>query len=557
MLDAAFRRCGVLRVDRIAELFSMAEVLAKQPRPAGAAPDDRHQRRRPRRARHRRPDRRRRRARPLSAETIEALDALLPAHWSHDNPIDVLGDAGPDRYAKALEVAAQDPNTDGLLVILTPQAMTDPTQTAERLKAYARIGGQAGPGQLDGRGRRRGRRGDPQPRPASRPSPTPTPPPASSTPCGATADNLRGLYETPTATDDSRRGRAAAATAAEAIGTAVRGRRPDAPDRGRIQAVARRLRHPDRRDARRAATRGEAVAAADALGYPVVLKLHSETITHKTDVGGVRLNLADADAVRRAYRRDRGGGARASAGAEHFLGVTVQPMVRRDGYELIVGSSLDPQFGPVLLFGSGGQLVEVFKDRALALPPLNTTLARRMMEQTRIYAALKGVRGRDAGRPRGAGAAPGPVQPARRRAALDQGDRHQPAARLAATDSSRSTPAWSCTAPEVGEDQLPGLAIRPYPDAVRRSPGPLQDGTAVADPPDPPGGRAADGPVPRDALGAERLLRYFHAMKLEPARRARAADADLLHRLRPRDGAGGRPPRPGRPGAARSSASAA
>ena len=85
---------------------------------------------------------------------------------------------------------------------------------------------------------------------------------------------------------------------------------------------------------------------------------------------------------------------RERAGAGHFLGVTVQPMVELDGYELIVGSSLDPQFGPVLLFGAGGQLVEVFKDRALALPPLNTTLARRMMERTRIFAALQGVRGR-------------------------------------------------------------------------------------------------------------------------------------------------------------------
>ncbi len=79
---------------------------------------------------------------------------------------------------------------------------------------------------------------------------------------------------------------------------------------------------------------------------------------------------------------------------EHFQGVTVQPMIKLDGYEVIIGSSIDPQFGPVLLFGTGGQLVEVFKDRALALPPLNTTLARRMMEQTKIYTALKGVRGR-------------------------------------------------------------------------------------------------------------------------------------------------------------------
>jgi acetyltransferase len=137
-----------------------------------------------------------------------------------------------------------------------------------------------------------------------------------------------------------------------------------------------------------------AVKAAGEIGYPVVLKLYSETITHKTDVGGVQLNLGSAEAVKRAF-----GAIQASvgekAGAEHFQGVTVQPMIKfKDAYELIIGASLDPQFGPVLLFGTGGQLVEVFQDRALALPPLNTTLARRMMEQTKIYKALKGVRGR-------------------------------------------------------------------------------------------------------------------------------------------------------------------
>ena len=124
-----------------------------------------------------------------------------------------------------------------------------------------------------------------------------------------------------------------------------------------------------------------------------MLKLHSKTITHKTDVGGVQLNLTDEEAVRRAYRAIESAVAD-RAGAEHFLGVSVQPMVKLDGYELIIGSSLDPQFGPVLLFGTGGQLVEVFKDRALGLPPLNTTLARRMMEQTKIFTALEGVRGR-------------------------------------------------------------------------------------------------------------------------------------------------------------------
>ena len=137
----------------------------------------------------------------------------------------------------------------------------------------------------------------------------------------------------------------------------------------------------------------EAVQHAEEIGYPVVLKLLSETITHKTDVGGVQLNLRDADAVHKAYH-----GIESSVGTKvgpgNFLGVTVQPMVKLDGYELIVGSSVDPQFGPVILFGTGGQLVEVFKDHALALPPLNSTLARRMMEQTKIFDALLGVRGR-------------------------------------------------------------------------------------------------------------------------------------------------------------------
>jgi acetyltransferase len=144
-----------------------------------------------------------------------------------------------------------------------------------------------------------------------------------------------------------------------------------------------------------ASSEEKAVERAEGIGYPVVLKLWSETITHKTDVGGVQLNLRDAAAVHAAYRQIESS-VREKAGAEYFLGVTVQPMVKLDGYELIVGSSVDPQFGPVLLFGTGGQLVEVFKDRALALPPLNTTLARRMIEQTRVAEALRGVRGRKA-----------------------------------------------------------------------------------------------------------------------------------------------------------------
>jgi acetyltransferase len=164
-------------------------------------------------------------------------------------------------------------------------------------------------------------------------------------------------------------------------------------------------------------TEEEAVGAARRLGYPVVLKLLSTTITHKSDVGGVQLNLNDDAAVRAAFRTiatnvARTAGTRQPAvGSKDnssspptagcllpaaFEGVTVQPMVRDRGYELIVGSSIDRQFGPVILFGAGGVLVEVLQDSALALPPLTRTLARRLIERTRIYAALRGVRGQRA-----------------------------------------------------------------------------------------------------------------------------------------------------------------
>jgi len=134
-----------------------------------------------------------------------------------------------------------------------------------------------------------------------------------------------------------------------------------------------------------------AVAAARQLGYPVVLKLLSKTITHKTDVGSVQLNLADDAAVRAAFEKIRGNVM--GRDPSIFEGVTVQPMVADRGCELIVGSSIDRQFGPVILFGAGGIMVEVFQDSALALPPLNRTLARRQIERTRISQALKGVRG--------------------------------------------------------------------------------------------------------------------------------------------------------------------
>ncbi len=198
--------------------------------------------------------------------------------------------------------------------------------------------------------------------------------------------NLRGLYETPTLAEEA----VGAHDKAGEIVLAARASGRTLLSELEAKRVLQAYGIPTV-ETRAAASAEEAVREAAALGYPVVLKLHSWTITHKSDVGGVQLDLRDAEAVRAAYQRIQGG-----VPAADFKGVTVQPMVRAAGYELIVGSSVDPQFGPVLLFGSGGVLVEAYQDRSLALPPLNTTLARRMMEQTRIYPVLQGVRGRKA-----------------------------------------------------------------------------------------------------------------------------------------------------------------
>ncbi|HWP39948.1 MAG TPA: acetate--CoA ligase family protein, partial [Tepidisphaeraceae bacterium] len=359
VIEAAFRRSGVLRVNNISDLFYMAEVLAKQPRPAGPrltiltnaggpgvlATD----------------------AlitsggelTPLSEQTFQALNEFLPPHWSRNNPVDILGDAKADRYAKALEICAKDPNADGLLVVLTPQDMTEPTQTAEALKQYAHIPGKpvlaswmGGPVVAAGEDilNRAGIPTFPYPDTAARAF------------CymWRYTYNLRGLYETPVNINDESE---------------------HAPDRDAAARLIDSVRADGRtilteEESKRllsmygipivpteiATSETEAIRCAEKFGYPVVLKLYSRTITHKTDVGGVRLNLQDATAVRNAFAAIKISVTR-HAGAEHFQGVTVQPMIKlSDSYELIIGSSLDPQFGPVLLFGTGGQLVEVFRD---------------------------------------------------------------------------------------------------------------------------------------------------------------------------------------------------
>ncbi|HTR65656.1 MAG TPA: bifunctional acetate--CoA ligase family protein/GNAT family N-acetyltransferase, partial [Terriglobales bacterium] len=390
VLDAAFRRCGVLRVLNIADLFYMAEVLGRQPRPRGprltvltnaggpgVLATDALVANGGELAK-------------LSDETLRALDEFLPPHWSHGNPIDVLGDADSERYARAIELAAKDPNSDGLLAILAPQGMTNPTEIAERLKPYAHSSGK--PLLASWMGGVSIAEGEVILNKAGLPTfPYPDTAARAFTYMWRYTQNLRSLYETPSLAEGTELDNTARAGVRQII--------EKARENGRIllnefesKAVLSHYGIPTV-ETRIAVSEDEAVQHAADIGFPVVLKIFSDTITHKTDVGGVVLNLRDESAVRKAYQSIHSS-VTAKAGAEHFGGVTVQPMVKLDGYELILGSSIDPQFGPVLLFGSGGQLVEVYKDRALALPPLNTTLARRTMEQTQIFKALQGVRGR-------------------------------------------------------------------------------------------------------------------------------------------------------------------
>ena len=406
VLEAAFRRGGVLRAGTISDVFYLAEILAKQPRPRGpkltivtnaggpgvlavdALIGSGGQ------------------LAELSPESIQSLNSFLPAHWSHDNPIDVLGDADPGRYARALDVAAKDPGSDGLLVILTPQAMSDPTRTAEALKPYAKIDGKpvlaswmggneiaAGQAILD----EAGIPTFPYPDTAARLFSS----------MARHADNLRALYETPTLPPESD-DEAAQKTRGDAILETARLEGRVLLDEFESKELLASHGLPTV-ETRVATTEAEAIEAAKEIGFPVVLKLYSRIITHKTEVNGVRLNLADAKEVKEAYRAIVAGvkafeatrtaepaddGESLTEEAPAMLGVTVQPMVKLDGYELIIGSAIDPQFGPVVLFGSGGQLVEVYQDRSLALPPLTSTLARRLMERTKVYQALQGIRGR-------------------------------------------------------------------------------------------------------------------------------------------------------------------
>lgn len=385
VFDAAFRRAGILRVHRIADLFNTAQALAMQPRPAGnrlaiisnaggpavLATD--------RLASHGGALAR------LSEHTLQQLDAELNTHWSKGNPVDILGDGSAQQYAKAIRLCAQDPGVDALLVIYVPQAITPAEDVArlliEEQKRMEKPVFATWMGEVDVASARdlldEGQI------------------PNYRYPESAVdvflfmnqyRQNLRLLYETPEyyPTDfqpDRARVRRVIRQALDAG--------QDQLDRAAMVEILEAYQIPVTR-VYTAATAEEAVTMAGNAGYPVAIKIWSPDISHKTDVGGVMLDLRNPEEVQAAFRQvmERAHAARPEA---RLLGVTVEAMVDKR-YELLIGAKQDPVFGPVIVFGMGGVAVEVFRDLQMALPPLNMALARQMVQGTRIFKLLQGYR---------------------------------------------------------------------------------------------------------------------------------------------------------------------
>jgi acetyltransferase len=387
--DAAFKRAGIVRVEEIEDLFNAAEVLGTQPLPRGpnlalitnaggpgVMATDALIAKGGKLAK-------------LSPKTTNALNSILPSFWSKGNPIDVLGDAGAERYKTAVEACLNDPNVDGVLIIFTQQAVSRAVKIAKTIvellknKTYQNktiLTSFMGYGAVQEANSILNAHNIP----------------TYSTPENAIKTymymyqyqrNLDLIYETPE-------------------------ERPvdTAPPKRPIMVILRNAAAENREllmedEAKRlleyynfpvvktevATTASEAVAFAHQIGYPVVLKILSPQIAHKTDAGGVMLDLNSDAEVKQAFDIIMHRAKAYNPKAER-IGVTVQPMVTRKGYEVILGAKTDPIFGPVILFGMGGVGVELFKDYSIGLPPLNTTLISRMMEETKVYQLLKGYR---------------------------------------------------------------------------------------------------------------------------------------------------------------------
>jgi len=387
VFDAALERAGAVRAGTIAQLFSAARVLSEGGRAAGnrlaivtnaggpgvMATD---------RALESHID-----MAQLDPRTIARLDEQLPDHWSHGNPVDVLGDADSDRFAAAIEACLEDEGVDGVITMLTPQAMTDPAGVAEVAASLASTARKPllacwmGEKQVESARQISTRARQPHFR-------TPEDAVEAFGYLAAYQRNQRLLLQVPGPLSD--RGSTDPDTARAIIETALSERRTLLSTM-ESKAILRAFRIPVTQTAQ-AGDAGEALVLAANLGYPVVMKIDSPDITHKSDVNGVRMNLDSADSVRSAYRQMIDDARRLQPGAQ-IRGVTIERMHRANfGRELMIGVMRDPAFGPVISFGSGGTSVEVLRDRAVALPPLDEVIIEGMIARTRIARMLKRFR---------------------------------------------------------------------------------------------------------------------------------------------------------------------
>ena len=319
----------------------------------------------------------------LSPATLARLDAALPAAWSHGNPLDVLGDASAERYRNAVQACLEDPAVDGVLVMLTPQAMTDPTACAEAV-VEARAGHNKpvlacwmGEQQVQQANRHF----------AQHQLPSFTSPESSVEAFAYLSSyyhNQQLLMQVPAPLSPrSEPDIDGARLIIESVLAEQRRMLSTAEARALLHAFGIPVTPSLAADSANAA-----LIAAESLGLPVVMKIDSPDITHKTDVGGIRLNIASAQAIRSSFNEliDT---VRSKAPAARINGVTLEPMhLSLHGRELAVGVIRDPVFGPAITFGAGGVQVEVLRDRAVALPPLNTFLAERMIAGTRVARLL-------------------------------------------------------------------------------------------------------------------------------------------------------------------------
>ncbi len=384
--DAAFERAGILRVKTFEELFDCAEMLAKQPRPKGPGllvitnagglgviamdtlddygfePVE------------------------LSLETIQQLDAVLPPFWSKRNPIDMLGDATPETYRKVVSICLNASEVNGLLIMAAPQALTDTTELALSLVELLKdktipiftswVGGlnmhkgqdvfnQAGIPTFD----------------------TPERAVRAFVDIYRDAQNKQMLQQIPSRVHNKL----------EFDRTTAKHMIHESLKRGNYM-----LSEPESKKLlslygipvnriENAATKEDAIKIAADLGFPVVMKINSRDITHKSDAKGVCLDLKNEQEVLAAYENILQHATAYNPKAK-IQGVTIQPMLNHPDHEIIVGAKNDRDFGPSILFGMGGILTEILQDSAIALPPLNRLLAGRLMGKTRLFKLLKGYR---------------------------------------------------------------------------------------------------------------------------------------------------------------------